>query len=106
MRINSALDMIEMKNVQFNVNRGELVWLMSQLVSAYYDHNNDLALKLDLQCKPVAMFQILFTLMVNIDESDRTEYLTLVHDYLARLHLLKLFLNLKKCKMFSLFSHI
>lgn len=66
------------------LNRSELVWLMCSLTSIYYDHNNDLALKLDLQHKPLAMFEIAFYMMIDIDESDRTEYLTLIHDYLAR----------------------
>lgn len=66
------------------INRGELVWLMNQLISIFYDHSNDLALKLDLQDKPWEMFRIIFELMVDVDESDRTEYLTLIHDYLAR----------------------
>lgn len=81
-----AIEMIEKPNDESSIlNRSELVWLMYQLISIYYDHNNDLALKLDLQKKPIGMFKILFDLMVDIDESDRTEYLTLIHDYLARL---------------------
>ena len=67
------------------LNRTELIWLMYQLISIYYDHNQDLALKLDLQQKPLGMFEIVFKMMSNeVDESDRTEYLTLIHDYLAR----------------------
>jgi len=64
---------------------------MYQLISIYYDHNNDLALKLDLQHKPLAMFQIIFEMMFDVDESDRTEYLTLIHDYLARYHFNQIF---------------
>src|SRR5579883_2111055 len=90
MFMKSALEIIEKKKIGYSLTRtqrGELVWLMNQLVSMYYDQNNELALKLDLTRKPVGMFQILFALMVDIDESDRTEYLTLVHDYLARLEI-------------------
>lgn len=66
------------------INRSEFVWLMHQIISIYFDNNHDLALKLNLVYKPLTTFMIVFDLMVDSDDSDKTEYLTLVHDYLAR----------------------
>lgn len=66
------------------LNRKELVWLMYQLIAIYFDNNQDLALKLDLKQKPLTTFVIIFELMCDNELSERTEYLSLVHEYLAR----------------------
>ena len=60
----------------------ETVWLMYQLISIFYD-NSETDSRYE-QYKPIKPFVILFDCMFDHSKSDRIDYISSIHEYLAK----------------------
>ena len=67
---------------------------MYQLVSIFFD-NNDFSFKFEVQFKPLKAFMIIFDCMISSSKSDRVDYISTIHEYLAKYTLMVHFFLLK-----------
>ena len=62
----------------------ETIWLMSQLMSIYFDSNETNPKFFEVDFKPTKTFKIVFECMANNSKREKVTYISLVHQYLAK----------------------
>ena len=73
---NQSIDEVSLKIKQ------DLIWILHKIISIYFDHS-ELVSKFDIETRPMRAFMITFDLLPQCAEN-KTEYLSLVHEYLAK----------------------
>lgn len=62
----------------------ETIWLMSQLISIFFDNTEANAKYFELEYKPTKSFKIVFECMVNNSKKEKITYISLIHKYLSK----------------------